>query len=292
MCGYQAPNSGLDDTLWLLVLMRLYNQEFDSIADASEGGTITPAGITKVKYSRDQAYCITPNEGYMIQDVIVDGESVGAVEGYNFDNVEKAHTITAVFAKLPWTNPFMDVLEADAYYDDIAYVSRNGLMFASDAEGTRFSPDQALTRAMLVTGLWYAAGQPVVDSAVDFFDVPADQWYSQAIAWASAKGIILGSGEGTFGPNDPMTKEQLAAILYRYEQHLGGGFTGMWMFPLQYDDAADVADWAYEAICWLTMMKIYVTDEDGQLDPKEDATRAEAAAFLRRFCEYQEAQKD
>ncbi len=292
VCGYQAPNSGLDDTLWLLVLMKLYNQEFDIIADASEGGTITPAGITKVKYSRDQAYIITPDEGYVIQDVLVDGESVGAVEVYSFDNVRKAHSITAVFAEIPWTNPFTDVRETDVYYDDIQYVCQNGLMFGTNAEGTIFSPDQTLTRAMLVTSLWCADGQHVVDSPVDFFDVPADQGYSKAIAWASANGIVLGSGDGTFGPNAPITREQLAAILYRYEQYLDGGFSGTWMFPLQYDDAADVADWAYEAICWLTMKNIYVIREDGQLDPKEDATRAEAAAFLRRFCQYQEEKND
>ncbi len=284
-------DSGFDYNTWYLALMMLYNREFDITATATEGGTITPAGVTKVKYSKDQLYTITPAEGYMIEDVIVDGKSIGAVEVYNFDNVRKNHTITAIFAEIPWVNPFTDISENDRFYEDIKYVYKNGLMLGANTEGTLFSPDETLNRAMLVTILWRAAGQPMVDSPVDFFDVPADQWYSDAIAWASANSIVLGYGDGIFGTNDLITREQLATILYRYEQYLGGGFTGMWMFPLRYDDAADVADWAYEAMCWLTMNDIYVTHEGDLLDPKEKATRAETAAFLHRYCEYRGEQE-
>ena len=149
-----------------------------------------------------------------------------------------------------------------------------------------------LTRAMAVTVLWRLAGEPVVNYLMQFEDVPQGMWYSEAIRWAAAEGIVLGYGDGTFGAEDSITREQLAVILYRYEQYLGGGFTGMWMFPLRYNDAEDVADWAYEAICWLTMKDIYVTNEGTLLDPGEKATRAETAAFLCRFskhCEEQEA---
>ena len=89
--------------------MILYGQEFDITATASDGGTITPDGVTKVKYSTSKRYTITPDEGYMIEDVIVDGVSVGAVDVYNFDNVSEAHTITAIFAEIPWQNPFKDI---------------------------------------------------------------------------------------------------------------------------------------------------------------------------------------
>ena len=155
----------------------------------------------------------------------------------------------------------------------------------------RFSPDDELTRAMLVTTLWRLAGQPVVNYLMQFEDVPQDEWYSEAVRWAAAEGIVLGYGDGIFGTNDSITREQLATILYRYEQYLGGGFTGMWMFPLRYDDAEAVADWAYEAICWLTMKDIYITNEDTLLEPGEKATRAETAAFLCRFCKHHEAQE-
>ena len=178
--------------------------------------------------------------------------------------------------------------ENDWFYEDVEFVSENGLMIGTNAVGTVFSPEKTLTRAMLVTVLWRAAGQPIVDSPVDFLDVPENQWYSDAIDWASANGIVLGYGDGNFGTNNLITREQLATIIYRYERHLGGGFKGLWMFPLRYDDAADVAEWAYEAICWLTMHDIYVIREEGMLDPKAKATRAEAAAFLRRYCETEE----
>ena len=161
---------------WWYMLMMLYNQEFDITASATEGGEITPAGTTKVKYSKDQIYTITPNEGYMIEDVIVDGVSIGAVEVYNFDNVRKAHTITAIFTEIPWENPFTDVWETDVYFDDVKYVYQNGLMIGTGDD--TFSPDTTLTRAMLVTILWRQAGQPLAESPVDFFDVPANQWYS------------------------------------------------------------------------------------------------------------------
>jgi len=275
---------------WFVYNMILYGQEFDITATASDGGTITPEGVTKVRYGISKRYTITPDEGYMIEDVIVDGISVGAVEVYNFDNVSEAHTITAIFAEIPWQNPFKDIWETDIYYDDVKYVCENGLMLGI-GDGI-FSPDEALTRIMLVTVLWRAAGQPMVDSTADFSDVPANQWYSKAIAWASANGIVIGYGDGTFGINDLITREQLAVILYRYECYLGGGFNELRMITLGYDDAADVADWAYEAMCWMTVNDIYVAHEGGLLDPKENATRAETAAFLRRFCEYRKEQEE
>ena len=283
-------DSGFDYDMWYWTLMMLYNQEFNITATATEGGTISPVGVTKVKYSKDQLYTITPAEGYMIADVIVDGVSIGAVEVYNFDNVRKAHTITAIFTEIPWENPFTDVWETDVYFDDVKYVYQNGLMIGTGDD--TFSPDTTLTRAMLVTIPWRQAGQPLAESSVNFFDVPAKQWYSEAIAWASAHGIVLGYGDGTFGTNDPITREQLATILYRYEQHLGGGFRGLWMYRMDYDDLADVSDWAFEAVAWMNMKEIYVLRDEDLLDPREKATRAETAMFLRRFCEYRKNQEE
>jgi len=279
-------NSSFDSDWWYQSLMMLFNQEFRIHASSSEGGTITPTGTSNVKYDRNIDYTITPDEGYVISDVIVDGESIGAVSEYTFKRVKKDHTITAIFAEIPWENPFADVWETDVYFDDVKYVYQNGLMIGTGDD--TFSPDTTLTRAMLVTILWRVAGQPIVDSPVDFFDVPANQWYSDAIAWASANGIVLGYGDGTFGTNDPITREQLATILYRYEQHLGGGFRGLWMYRMDYDDLADVSDWAFEAVSWMNMKKIYVLRDEDLLDPREKATRAETAMFLRRFCEYRE----
>ena len=152
-------------------------------------------------------------------------------------------------------------------------------------ENDTFAPDASASRATLITTLWRLAGEPVVNYAMNFADVPQDMWYSEAVRWAASERIVQGY-DGRFNPDDPITREELAVILYRYEQKMGGGFKGMWMFPLRYSDEAEVSEWAYEAICWLTMKGIYVSLEEGVLNPAEEATRADIAAFLHRYCAY------
>ena len=118
---------------------------------------------------------------------------------------------------------------------------------------------------------------------MQYGDVPAGKWYTEAVRWATSEGIVEGYGNGKFGPSDPITREQLFTMLYHYEQRNGGGFTGAWMFRLDFADVADVSDWAYEAICWCSMNGIVEGKGNGVLDPKGKATRAEAAAMLMRF---------
>jgi hypothetical protein len=150
---------------------------------------------------------------------------------------------------------------------------------------TTFAPGEATSRAMIVTILWRLAGEPVVNYAMSFKDVTAGAWYTEAIRWAASQGIVNGYSDAAFGPNDNITREQLAAILYRYEQKNGGGFKGMWMFRMDYVDLADVSDWAFEAICWMNMNSI-VNGKPGKImDPKGSATRAEAAVMLQRYCD-------
>ncbi len=280
----ESSPSASEDAYWLLMLCWLKNQKFDISATVAEGGTVAPEGTTKVKYTSDIVYTITPSEGYVVSDVLVDGKSVGAVNEYTFTKVTEAHTLHAVFEKLPAENTFFtDVNESDWYFDDVKFVSENGLMVGTTDNGTVFSPDGTLTRAMLVTMLWRMAGSPTVEADIPYTDVSADTWYSEAVRWAASADVILGYGDGTFGPEDILTREQLAVILYRYEQHNGGGFKGMWMFRLDYSDVPDVSDWAYEAVCFLTMHDIYVVRENEQLAPKENALRAETAAVLHRY---------
>ncbi|MBQ5887114.1 MAG: S-layer homology domain-containing protein, partial [Clostridia bacterium] len=125
----------------------------------------------------------------------------------------------------------------------------------------------------------------VVNYAMDFEDVAAEQWYTEAIRWAASEKIVEGYGDGRFGTDDPITREQLAAILYRYEQKSGGGFKGLWMYRMDYVDLADVSDWAYEAICWMNMNGIVEGRPGKILDPKGTASRVEAAAMIQRYCE-------
>ena len=127
-------------------------------------------------------------------------------------------------------------------------------------------------------------GSPVVNYILPFDDVAEGVWYTEAIRWAAASGVVGGYGNGKFGPGNPVTREQLAAMLYRYEQYKGGGFTGTWMFPLNYADADLVSSWAREPMCWAAMNGIITGIGNDQLDPQGKATRAQAASMIMRFC--------
>ena len=194
---------------------------------------------------------------------------------------------TALSAAIVPLHPFTDITEDHPYFDDIVGVYDKGLM--NGTEPNVFSPDITLSRAMLVTMLWRMEGAPVVDYLMQFSDVSEDAWYAEAIRWASAEGIVLGYDDGTFGVDNPITLEQMALILYRYEQYKGGGFSDLWMFRLDYEDIADISEWAYEAVCYMVMKDVYCAPTETTLQPQKSATRAEAAAFLNRYAEYRAA---
>ena len=177
--------------------------------------------------------------------------------------------------------PFKDVSESDTFYDDVYYAYFNDLMVG--VSDTLFAPYITLSRGMIVTILYRIEGEPAFMNDNIFSDVETGSWYEKAVVWANSKGIVLGYGNGKFGPSDPVTREQLAAILYRYEQYRGGGFKGSWMFPLNYADAQDVSSYANEAMHW-TVMNGLMDDSNGRLYPRDNATRAVVATFLHRFC--------
>ncbi|MBQ7981943.1 MAG: S-layer homology domain-containing protein, partial [Clostridia bacterium] len=140
-------------------------------------------------------------------------------------------------------NPFADVNEADVYYEDILYVYRQGLMNGTD--GTHFSPDTTLSRAMLVTMLWRMEGCPAVDSLMPFTDVPADSWYTEAVRWAASEKIVEGYSDTAFGPTDPITREQFATILWRYAKYKGYDVSGGEDTNiLSYEDAFSISEYA------------------------------------------------
>lgn len=274
-----SSNGDSDLSIWYLLLLQLRSQKFEITADATEGGMITPKGISEVKYDNDITYTITPDDGYAIADVVVDGESVGAVSEYTFESVKEAHTITAFFEELAWENPFGDVDEDDWFYEDIEYAYENGLMIGTSDDS--FSPTEIVNRAMLVTVLWRLEGSPVVDSSIDFDDVPENEWYTDAVNWASANGIVNGYGDGAFGATNELTHEQVVAILNRYAVYK------KWSENLDGNASDDYAnsDWSENNVLW--------AEENGMFDGigsdisnlTESADRAELAAYLRRFCE-------
>ena len=179
--------------------------------------------------------------------------------------------------------PFTDVRGDDWFYDDVAYVYENGLM--NGTSETTFSPYISTTRGMIVTILYRMEGRPAVFEACPFTDVKAGAYYERAIVWAAENGIVKGYGNGCFGPDDQITREQMAAILYRYAKNRGldvsvGENTNI----LSYDDALDISEYAVPAMQWACGAQI-IHGADGRLTPGAKATRAQVAAILHRFCE-------
>ena len=163
-----------------------------------------------------------------------------------------------------------------------SYVLEKGLMNGV-GDGT-FAPGAETSRAMVAAILWRLADCPEAGAEGAFTDVPAGTWYTDAAAWAAETGIANGYN-GAFDPEGAITREQLACMLYRFAQSQGKGFTGEWMFPLDYTDADSVSDWAYEAMCWCTTNGILNGKDGNRLDPAGQASRAEAATMLLRFAE-------
>ena len=146
-----------------------------------------------------------------------------------------------------------------------------------------FSPDDPCSRAQTVTWLWRAAGMPEPETAESpFVDVTKDDYYYYAALWAAENGIIKGVADGVFAPGMTVTRAQMAAILYRYDKLCGGGFIGAWAFPLEYADADEIPEWAYEPLCYLTMIGVFEGDGEN-IDPNDACTRAQAACVLQRY---------
>ena len=178
-------------------------------------------------------------------------------------------------------NPFTDVGSSDWFYEDVLYVYNQGLMEGTGAD--TFSPDAAVTRGQVVTILWRMAGSPAVNFAMNFSDVTEDTWCAEAIRWAASEGIAKGFADGSFGQDVYVSREQLAAFLYREVQRQGGGFTGMWYFPLNYPDIEELGAFADEAMHWCVMTGVLQGTADGRLAPKATADRAQLSAILHRY---------
>lgn len=140
-----------------------------------------------------------------------------------------------------------------------------------------------LTRAALISVLYEMEGKPTVNFAMNYTDVDPDAAYAEAIRWASSEAIASGYGNGTFGPDDAVTREQMAVILYRYTQSNGQGFTGTWAFPLPYSDAGEISDFAYEAVCWVTMKDIMGDNGSNMFDPDAKVTHQDANAIFEQY---------
>lgn len=179
--------------------------------------------------------------------------------------------------------PFADVKEGAWYYEPISWAYENGLM--SGITETAFSPNTATTRGMIVTILWRLEEQPKSTASMAFTDVRTNAFYYEPIRWAVEQGIIKGKSAASFAPNDPISRQEIAAILYRYAQYTGSGNIQNGIEILRFSDTGNVSDWAKEPMTWAVDKGVIAGKKNGILDPKGKATRAEATAMLMRYCE-------
>ena len=227
---------------------------------------------------------VTPDAGYELEKLTVtdqNGRELTVTRNgdgtYSYPQPIGNVTVTAVFRPKAGL-PFTDVAEGDWFYESVRYVSGGGLM--NGTSGDRFSPSLDTSRGMLATILWRQAGAPETRGTTPFQDVAPGAYYAEAVAWGVERGILQGYDNGCFGPDDPITREQLAALLYRFARVQGldaaavGDLSGF---------ADQPSEWAAEAVRWAVGAKILSGRDGGVLDPRGRASRAETAAMLTRF---------
>ena len=254
-------------------------------------GTVT-ADPSAAKAGATVTLTATPDEGYAVGSITVTdrfGDAVAVTEQadgtYTFVMPDGQVTVNATFVASEEpapAEPFTDVDENDWFYDEVVYVYENGLM--NGVENNQFAPNTATNRAMLATILYRLAGEPDVSGDLPFTDVAAGQWYTDAVLWAAQNGIVNGLDEGTFAPMNTLTREQLVTMLYRYAEAEGYDVSAAADLS-GYPDAGKVQPYAQEAMSWAVAEGIVAGMEDGTLNPAGNATRAQIATILMRFCE-------
>ena len=244
-------------------------------ATAGTGGSIFPSGNVSVREGRDQTFTITPDKGYAVANVKIDGKSIGAVKSYTFENVRRTHTIEVIFMKAngnPQTGVFVDVATGSYYEDAVDWAVEKGITKGTD--DTHFSPDGICTRAQAVTFLWRTAGSPASKtSTMPFTDVPAGSYYYDAVLWAVENGITKGTSDTTFSPDATCSRAQIVTFLWRSEKSPAAGTANPF---------ADVKSTAYyaDAVLWAVKEDITKGTTNTTFSPDADCTRAQIVTFL------------
>ena len=252
-----------------------YDSYYTIKTTAGAGGSISPSGSVSVREGRDQTFTITPDKGYAVSNVKIDGKSIGAVKSYTFENVRRTHTIEVIFMKAngnPQTGVFVDVATGSYYEDAVDWAVGNGITQGTD--DTHFSPDGICTRAQAVTFLWRAAGSPKPETrTMPFADVPVGSYYYDAVLWAVENGIAKGTSDTTFSPNMTCSRAQIVAFLWRSEKSPAAGTANPF---------ADVKSTAYyaDAVLWAVKENITKGTTNTTFSPDADCTRAQIVTFL------------
>ena len=240
-------------------------------------GSISPSGWTSVRHGWDQTFTITPDKGYAVAKVLVDGKSVGSVKSYTFKNVTKDHTIEVVFMKAngnPQTGVFVDVPEGSYYEEAVDWAVEKGI--TTGTGNNYFTPDGICTRAQAVTFLWRVAGSPTPKTeAMVFEDVLDGSYYYEAVLWAVENGITVGTSATTFSPELTCSRAHIVTFLWRAANSpsvkTANPFT---------DVAADA--YYIDAVLWAVKHKITVGTTLSTFSPDEGCTRAQIVTFLYR----------
>ncbi len=240
-------------------------------------GSISPSGWTSVRHGWDQTFTITPDKGYAVAKVLVDGKSVGSVKSYTFKNVAKDHTIEVVFMKAngnPQTGVFVDVAEGSYYEEAVDWAVKNGI--TTGTGNNYFTPDGICTRAQAVTFLWRVAGSPTPKTeAMPFEDVLNGSYYYEAVLWAVENGITVGTSATTFSPELTCSRAHIVTFLWRAANSPSAKTANPF---------TDVAADAYyiDAVLWAVKHKITVGTTLSTFSPDEGCTRAQIVTFLYR----------
>ena len=262
---------------------------YSNTIEASDGGTVkvsprTPEAGDTVTITPD------PDAGYEVDEVIVTDRNGDAVRvtanrngTYTFEQPRGRVTIEVTFVRTDSGLPFIDVAANAWYYDAVAYAYENGLM--SGTASNLFSPNATTTRGMIVTMLYRLEGEPRVTTGSAFDDVADGMYYADAVIWANANGIVTGYDEATFGPNDAITREQMAAILYRYAQYKGYDTTQGGMAIREYADYEEISEYALTAMDWAVNAGLVTGTTSSTLTPDGSAVRAQVATIFMRFME-------
>ena len=287
--SFTMPNASV-------VIAPTYTSDYYTISvDGGSHGSVSieaePAGTNSYYGIRNEYVYIdaTPNTGYKVKSVtVVDkyNDSIKVYESstanrYYFTMPDSNVTVNVEFTPRVMSNPFTDVRSTDWFYDAVNYVYSEGIM-----DGTSvymFSPNNATSRGMLVTILWRLAGEPVV-TGTSFSDVSSSAYYYYAVLWASKYGIVDGLGNNMFGPDQAITREQFAVILYRYAQHCGYS-TSANSTLVGYADSNKISSYALTAMRWACGAGLFEGDERANLNPQGQTTRAAAAKLLMTFQE-------
>lgn len=257
----------------------------------SDNGDVE-ANVSRAAKGDTVTLTVTPDEGYVLDTLTVtaaNGDKINLNRGsngrYTFEMPASRVTVEATFVEEGGeeaAEPFVDVSAGDWFYDAVVYVYDNGLM--SGTAATTFGPNVGTTRGMIATILWRLAGSPN-GGANPFTDVSSSDYYAEAVAWAAGEGIVGGYGNGVFGANDPITREQMALMMYRYAQYAGYETSQRSAQLSSYADYASISDWAVEAVSWANAVGLMNGRTASTIVPTGTITRAEAATILMQFGE-------